>query len=120
VGTEPEIEAAVQPAALNARCHEADWPVAWFVAFSLTDARFETAFLAASPDNPFADTATGSVVLSKRLSLIARITHLLDCKLSSFGTFGEASDVLGPAFDNPRLLVPAAPRAYSVGRQIGH
>jgi iron complex outermembrane receptor protein len=157
-------------------------PVAWFVAFNLTDARFETPFLAASPDNPFADngsiavargahlpliplydvkagfdvgsqrwragleflylspeylrgdeanlapplpgqelfTATGRVVLSKRLSLIARITNLLNRKLSSFGTFGEASDVLGPAFDNPRFLVPAAPRAYTVGIQIGH
>ncbi len=156
-------------------------PVSWFLAFSLTDARFETPFLAASPDNPFADngsiavargahlpliplydvkagfdvgsqrwragleflylspeylrgdeanlapplpgqelfTATGRVVLSKRLSLVARITNLLDRKLSSFGTFGEASDVLGAAFDNPRFLVPAAPRAYTLGIQIG-
>jgi iron complex outermembrane receptor protein len=156
-------------------------PVAWFVAFSLTDARFETPFLAASPDNPFASngtiavargahlpliplynvkagfdvgsqrwrtgleflylspeylrgdeanlapplpgqelfTATGRIVLSKRVSLVARITNLLDRKLSSFGTFGDASDVLGAAFDNPRFLVPVAPRAYTLGIQIG-
>jgi iron complex outermembrane receptor protein len=156
-------------------------PVAWFVACSLTDARFETPFLAASPDNPFANNgtlavargahlpliplfnvkagfdvgpqrwragleflylspeylrgdeanlapplpgqelfaATGRVVLSRRVSLVARITNLLDRKLSSFGTFGEASDVLGTAFDNPRFLVPTAPRAYSIGIQVG-
>jgi outer membrane receptor protein involved in Fe transport len=157
-------------------------PVSWFVSFSLTDARFETPFLAASPDNPFANddgsiavargarlpliplynvkagfdvgsqrwragleflylspeylrgdeanlapplpsqelfNATGSVVLSKRLSLVARITNLLDRKLASFGTFGEPGDVLGTAFDNPRFLVPTAPRAYTVGIQLG-
>ena len=58
-------------------------------------------------------------MLSKRLSLIGRITNLLDRKLSSFGTFGNASDVLGAAFDNPRFLVPVAPRAYTLGIQIG-
>jgi iron complex outermembrane receptor protein len=156
-------------------------PVSWFLAFSLTDARFETPFLAASPDNPFATngtiavargarlpliplydvkagfdagtqrwragleflylspellrgdeanlapplpgqelvTATGRVVLSKRLALVARITNVLDRQLASFGTFGEAGEVLGPGFDNPRFLVPVAPRAYTVGIQLG-
>ncbi len=153
----------------------------WFLACSLTDARFETPFMAASPDNPFATdgsiavargarlpliprydvkagidvgsqrwraglellylapeflrgdeanlapplpgqellAVTGRVTLTKRLALVARITNLLDRNLASFGAFGEPGAVLGPTYDNPRFLVPVAPRAFTAGIEVG-
>ncbi len=153
----------------------------WYLEGSLTDACFETPFVAASPNNPFATggavavargarlplvprydlkagcdagtrtwragieliyllpevlrgdeanlapplagqelvTATGRVKLGRRLDLVAKVTNLLDRKLASFGTFGDPAPVLGPAYDNPRFLVPMAPRAFSVGIELG-
>ncbi len=153
--------------------------LAWYLAYSLTDATFETPFVAASPDNPFAENgaiavrrgarlpgvprhgfkaglhlgagrwsggieavwsspqylrgdeanlapplagttlvaATGRLALGSRLALVGRIDNLLDRRVATFGTFGDASG-LGAAGADPRFLVPGAPRALRLGIEV--
>lgn len=151
----------------------------WYLAYSLTDATFETPFVAASPDNPFAEdgaiavrrgarlpgvprhglkaglhlgggrwgggieavwsspqylrgdeanlapplpgytlvAATGRFALGSRLALVGRIDNLLDRRVATFGTFGDAS-LLGAAGADPRFLVPGAPRSLRLGIEV--
>jgi hypothetical protein len=43
------------------------------------------------------------------------VTNLFDTEYSTFGLLGEADQVLGDEFDDPRFLGPGAPRAAWVG-----
>ena len=52
---------------------------------------------------------------SRQLSLTARVTNLFDAEYSTFGLLGEAEEVLGDDYSDPRFLSPAAPRAAWVG-----
>ncbi len=58
---------------------------------------------------------TAGYTLGRGLRLTARVTNLFDAGFETFGLLGEADDVLGDDFDNPRFLSPGAPRAAWVG-----
>jgi outer membrane receptor protein involved in Fe transport len=56
--------------------------------------------------------------LNGRLNLVGRVTNLFNATYSSFGLLGEADEVLGDDFDNPRFESPGAPRAFWIGIDI--
>jgi outer membrane receptor protein involved in Fe transport len=56
--------------------------------------------------------------LGRGVTLMARVTNLFDTRPSSFGVLGEADDVLGDEFDDPRFLSPTAPRAAWFGIEL--
>ena len=57
----------------------------------------------------------GGYAIHPRLRLVARITNLLDARYETFGVLGQADDVLGAGYDDPRFLGPGAPRAAWAG-----
>jgi outer membrane receptor protein involved in Fe transport len=57
--------------------------------------------------------------LGARFRLAARVTNLFDAGYETFGLLGEADEVLGDDYDDPRFLSPGAPRAAWVGVEIG-
>ena len=56
-----------------------------------------------------------SLDLSRAVSVFVKVSNLLDAHLSTFGTLGDATVVLGPAYDDPRFQSPGAPRAAWAG-----
>jgi outer membrane receptor protein involved in Fe transport len=56
-----------------------------------------------------------SYSITPRIALSGRVTNLFDTEYSTFGLLGEADQVLGDEFDDPRFLGPGAPRAAWVG-----
>lgn len=61
---------------------------------------------------------TGSYAFARNIALTARVTNLFDARYSTFGLLGEADEVLGDNFDDPRFLSPGAPRAAWVGLRV--
>ena len=61
---------------------------------------------------------SASYVLARHVALTARVTNLFDAEYSTFGLLGEADEVLGNDYDDPRFLSPGAPRAAWVGLQF--
>lgn len=57
----------------------------------------------------------GSYELHRRARLVARVTNVFNANFATFGLLGEADDVLGDEFEDPRFLSPGAPRAAWVG-----
>lgn len=53
--------------------------------------------------------------VTRNLSLTVRVTNLFDSEYSTFGLLGEADEVLGNDYGDPRFLSPGAPRAAWVG-----
>lgn len=49
------------------------------------------------------------------IRLTGRVTNLFGSEHSTFGLLGEADEVLGDDYDDPRFLSPGAPRAAWVG-----
>ena len=47
--------------------------------------------------------------------MFALVNNLFDAEESTFGVLGDATEVLGPAYDSPRFLGPGAPRAAWLG-----
>ncbi len=72
------------------------------------------------------DTVPGYVVFNLRSELrinetvafFGRIDNLFDRRYATFGLYGEADEVLGPAFDNTRFVSPGSPRAGWVGIKV--
>lgn len=56
--------------------------------------------------------------LGTRARLVGRVSNLFNTKYSSFGLLGEADEVLGDDFDDPRFESPGAPRAAWVGLEL--
>jgi outer membrane receptor protein involved in Fe transport len=56
--------------------------------------------------------------LGRGVSIVGELTNLFDAEYSTFGLFGEADEVLGDGFDNPRFVGPGAPRAAWIGLEI--
>lgn len=56
-----------------------------------------------------------SYSLGKRVRLAGRLTNLFNTTYATFGLLGEADEVLGAEFDDPRFSSPSAPRAVWVG-----
>jgi len=56
--------------------------------------------------------------ISSQLSLSAKVDNLFDREYETFGTYGEADEVLEdfyPSVDSPYFVGPARPRSFSVG-----
>jgi outer membrane receptor protein involved in Fe transport len=56
--------------------------------------------------------------LTSRLRAVGRITNVFNAEYSSFGLLGEADQVLGDAFEDPRFVSPGAPRAAWAGVEV--
>ena len=54
----------------------------------------------------------------KHRELFVKVRNILDSEFETFGLFGEADEVLGDDFSNPRFLSPGAPRAFTLGFQM--
>jgi iron complex outermembrane receptor protein len=52
--------------------------------------------------------------LTPRLALELSGTNVTNERYATFGTFGDAAGVLGQAYDDPRFVSPAQPRAFHV------
>ena len=53
-------------------------------------------------------------------SAFLRVENLFDTDYETFGLLGEADEVLGDEFDDPRFLSPGAPRAAWAGFRISY
>ena len=49
---------------------------------------------------------------------VRNVDNVLDEEYETFGLFGEADDVLGDDFDDPRFVGPGAPRAAWIGVRV--
>jgi hypothetical protein len=58
---------------------------------------------------------TGEYTLRRGVVLVARANNVFDARYETFGLLGDAEDVLGDDFDDPRFVGPGAPRAAWVG-----
>jgi outer membrane receptor protein involved in Fe transport len=61
---------------------------------------------------------TAGYQILRNVALIGRVSNLFDSEHSTFGLLGEADDVLGDEFDDPRFVSPGAPRAAWIGVRI--
>ncbi len=52
----------------------------------------------------------GEYRFHKHASLFVKVDNVFDERYETFGTFGEADEVLGPEFTDPSFLSPGAPR----------
>ena len=53
--------------------------------------------------------------LGAKARLFLSVDNVLDERYETFGVFGDATQVLGPGYANPRFLGPGAPRAAWIG-----
>ncbi len=60
----------------------------------------------------------GEYQLNDRLRIFAKIENLFDAEYETFGLYGQADEVLGAAYDNPRFLSPGSPRAFYAGISV--
>lgn len=58
---------------------------------------------------------SASYPVAPAVALSARVTNLFGSRHATFGLLGDADDVLGDDYDDPRFLNPGAPRAAWVG-----
>ena len=56
--------------------------------------------------------------LGARARLVGRISNLFNAEFSTFGLLGEADEVLGDDFEDPRFESPGAPRAAWIGLEL--
>lgn len=60
----------------------------------------------------------GELRFNKVVALYGRVDNLFDRRYSTFGVYGEADEVLGPAFNDPRFVSPGSPRAGWIGIKL--
>ncbi len=53
--------------------------------------------------------------LGSRVTVVGQVTNLFNRRYATFGVLGEADDVLGDEFGNPRFVSPGAPRGAWIG-----
>ena len=58
---------------------------------------------------------TAHYAIANHIRLTGRVTNLFGSEYATFGLLGEADDVLGDNYEDPRFLSPGAPRAAWVG-----
>ncbi len=61
---------------------------------------------------------TTEINVNKYVSFFGKVNNLFDNRYETFGTFGNAEEVLGDGFDNPCFVSPGAPRAGWVGVRL--
>ncbi len=52
------------------------------------------------------------------IALYGRVDNLFDRRYATFGLYGEADEVLGSGFDDPRFVSPGSPRAGWIGIKL--
>ncbi|MET0071317.1 MAG: TonB-dependent receptor [Candidatus Thiodiazotropha sp.] len=57
----------------------------------------------------------GEYQATDNLKLFAKVDNLFDKEYETFGLYGEADEVLGDDYENPRFLSPGSPRAVWAG-----
>jgi outer membrane receptor protein involved in Fe transport len=62
--------------------------------------------------------ARAEIRLGDHATLFLNVDNLLDEEYATFGVFGDADDVLGDDFEDPRFLGPGAPRAAWAGVRL--
>lgn len=55
---------------------------------------------------------------NEHVSVFGRFDNIFNRNYQTFGNFGEADEVLGPAYNNPRFVGPGAPQAGWAGIKI--
>jgi iron complex outermembrane receptor protein len=80
--------------------------------------RGDEANLLAPIDGATVVNLTGSYSLGSRVRLFGRVTNLFNGDYATFGLLGEADEVLGDDYDDPRFVSPGAPRAGWVGIEL--
>jgi outer membrane receptor protein involved in Fe transport len=58
---------------------------------------------------------TADYAIANHIRLTGRVTNLFGSEHATFGLLGEADEVLGDDYEDPRFLSPGAPRAAWVG-----
>lgn len=58
------------------------------------------------------------LAVSESLRVFANVDNVFDADYETFGVFGEADEVLGDDFDDPRFFSPGAPRAGWIGVRV--
>lgn len=58
---------------------------------------------------------TASYAIANHIRLTGRVTNLFGSEHATFGLLGEADEVLGDDYEDPRFVSPGAPRAAWVG-----
>jgi outer membrane receptor protein involved in Fe transport len=61
---------------------------------------------------------TGSYLVAPNARITARLTNLFGAEYATFGLLGEADEVLGDGFEDPRFVSPGPPRAAWVGIEL--
>ena len=56
--------------------------------------------------------------INEHVALFGRVDNIFDRDYKTFGVYGQADEVLGPAFDSGRFVSPGAPRAGWVGIRL--
>lgn len=56
--------------------------------------------------------------VTPRVEVFADVINLFDAEYETFGLLGEADDVLGDEYDDPRFVSPGAPRAAWMGVRL--
>lgn len=57
---------------------------------------------------------TARQTISPRTTLQVSLRNLLDRRYATFGSFGDAREILGPGFGDPRFISPGEPRRIDV------
>lgn len=60
----------------------------------------------------------GEYRFHEQAALFVKVDNVLDEDYETFGLFGDAAEVLGDEFDDPRFLSPGPPRAGWVGLRV--
>ncbi|MEQ1530458.1 MAG: TonB-dependent receptor, partial [Methylococcales bacterium] len=62
--------------------------------------------------------ATAEYKVSKNFAIFGKLDNILDNHYSSFGVYGNATELLGDAYNSGRFVSPGAPRAGWIGIRL--
>jgi outer membrane receptor protein involved in Fe transport len=62
--------------------------------------------------------ATTEYKVTKNFAIFGKVNNLFDKNYNSFGVYGDATEVMGAAYDNPRFVSSGAPRAGWIGVRL--
>jgi iron complex outermembrane receptor protein len=61
---------------------------------------------------------SGGYAIRSGVTVVAQAANVFDSHYATFGLLGNATQVLGEAFDSPRFISPGAPRAAWIGLEV--
>jgi iron complex outermembrane receptor protein len=62
--------------------------------------------------------ATAEYKITKNFTVFGKLDNIFDKRYYSFGAYGQADEVLGNSYDNPRFVSPGMPRAGWIGVRL--